>query len=319
LFFEAVVKLFQKFGAQLFYGDSPGFGTPQSAVRNSGLASVADSFGIELANFVDSVEISNPEGILLKQFLLAKGVLAVDGLVNLPKFKTHALMRLTGAVKNCFGCLPGVQKAAFHARLKDEFRFAEMLVDLVDLIAPRLHIMDGIIGIEGNGPRNGEKRNVGVILISTNPYALDHCVARIMNLDPRLVPTLQVAQKHGRYDPEKIQFLGEPIQNSILEDFEVNRSNASTTGTQGFYMSLLKQCVTPRPIILPDRCTQCGRCVQVCPASPKSLSFENGRNQSPVYDYQACIRCYCCQEMCPEEAIAIRTPFLGRILNEINL
>jgi len=318
-FFKAVAQLFQSAGARLCYGDSPGIGTPQGAVRTSGLAEVADELGFDLANFLDSVEVSNPEGILLKQFELAQGILEVDGLINLPKFKTHALMRMTGAVKNLFGCLPGVQKAAFHARLQDDMRFGEMLVDLAELIAPRLHIMDGVIGMEGNGPRSGEKRQVGVILISANPHALDTCVARLMNLDPMLVPTLRAAHQHGRFFPDQVRVLGEKIDNCILDDFDVNRSPASTTGPQGFYMSLFKQWVTPRPVIHPEQCTRCGRCVQVCPAEPKALGFWDGRDHSPIYHYQDCIRCYCCQEMCPEEAISVHTPFLGRVLNAIKI
>ncbi len=167
---------------RLQYGDSPGFGPVASAVRGAGLADVAEANSVELADFANGVDIHNPFGNLIKSFNLAKGVLAADGVINLPKFKTHALTRLTGAVKNHFGCLPGVQKAGFHARLSNEFEFSEMLVDLTELVGSRLHIMDGVVGMEGNGPRNGVTRKVGVVLISANPHALDYVVARIMAL-----------------------------------------------------------------------------------------------------------------------------------------
>jgi ferredoxin len=194
-----------------------------------------------------------------------------------------------------------------------------MLLDLESIISPRLHIMDGIWGMEGNGPRNGRLRKVGMILISANPHALDHCVARLMNLDPELVPTLKAAQGYGRYQPEEIEVLGEELERLIMPDFDVNRSRISTTAPRGFYMDLFKNWVTPRPVIDPEKCSHCGRCVAVCPATPKALGFLNGRSAPPQYNYDNCIRCYCCQEMCPDEAIFIETPVLGRLFNKINL
>jgi len=318
-FFAAVSEVLKTEGVNLYYGDSPAVGTPEMAVRNSGLSAVADVQGIELVDFVNVRDISNPEGQLIKQFRLAQGLEGMDGIINLPKMKTHGLMRLTGAVKNLFGCLPGVQKAAFHARLKNEFFFAEMLVDLAELLKPRLHIIDGVLGMEGNGPRNGEMRPIGVILVSTNPHALDHCFAQIINLDPNLVPTLQVAQSRSLYNPEEIEILGEPISAFVIEDFNVNRSKASTTGTQKFYMNLFRDLATRKPVINEEKCTKCGRCVRVCPAKPKALRFSNGREQSPGYAYEHCIRCYCCQEVCPDEAIYIKTPFLGRLIEKIKV
>ena len=318
-FFEAVARVFQDEGIKLTYGDSPGFGAPQTAAQSAGLGEVAESLGIDLADFVTGRDVTNPEGVLLKVFHLAAGLNEADGLINLPKFKTHGLMRMTGAVKNLFGCLPGVQKAGFHTRLQDEFNFAEMLVDLAENIAPRLNIMDAVLGMEGNGPRNGTMRPVGAILISSNPYALDHCAAQMMNLDPMLVPTLVVAKRRNLYDPSTVEILGEGIEPFIMPDFDVNRSRASTTGPHGFYMDLFKNWVTPRPVINPEKCTKCGRCVRVCPVEPKALSFKNGRRESPVHAYNHCIRCYCCQEMCPEEAISIETPPLGRFFNRIRL
>lgn len=317
--FEAAARLFKDGGARLSYGDSPGVGSLQITARLAGLDAVAQSLGVSLADFGTLLDLHFPDGILLKHFQIAKSLSEVDGVINLPKFKTHGLTRLTGAVKNLFGCLPGVQKTGFHARLPDEFQFARMLVDLAELIAPRLHIMDGVFGMEGNGPRNGRVRHVGLIMISTNPHALDYCMARIMNLEPSLVPTLKVAQEDGFLQPDRITILGDPIDEFIIEDFDANRSMLSTTGTQGFYMRMLKQWITPRPEIIPENCTRCGRCVEVCPVMPKAIGFVNSRSEPPQYNYRQCIRCYCCQEMCPDEAIHIQTPLLGKVIRNMKI
>jgi MinD superfamily P-loop ATPase len=140
-----------------------------------------------------------------------------------------------------------------------------------------------------------------------------------MNLDPALVPTLQVARERGLYQPDDIEILGEAIDQFVIEDFDVNRSKASTTGQQKFYMDLFRDWVTPKPVIDPQECTMCGRCVSVCPATPKAVRFLNGRQQAPQYDYKHCIRCYCCQETCPYEAINIKTPLLGQLLEGLKL
>jgi formate hydrogenlyase subunit 6/NADH:ubiquinone oxidoreductase subunit I len=64
-----------------------------------------------------------------------------------------------------------------------------------------------------------------------------------------------------------------------------------------------------------EKCTRCGRCVQVCPVQPKALSWSAAGKQSPpMYDYAKCIRCYCCQELCPFDAIEVKVPPLGRLI-----
>ena len=310
--FSAVARALAEAGAELSWGDSPGFGSALGVGRRAGIAQAAEELGIPAADFESPRVVPFPDGQLIKQFTIAEGVAAADGLVSLPKLKTHALTRMTGAVKNQFGCIPGLLKNEFHSRMPDIERFSQMLVDLNRLIAPRLAVMDGITGMEGNGPRNGDPREVGVLLLSTDVVAIDAVVCRIMALDPALVDTVTYGERWGLGNASDIELLGDELP--VIHDYVVNRSRTSTTGGR-MSSATVKRLITPRPFIVPERCTRCGTCVQVCPVDPKAVDWAEGdKTRPPVHDYERCIRCYCCQEMCPERAIEVKTPPLGRLI-----
>lgn len=314
--FKAVLEAFQETGAQLSYGDSPGFGSPASGAKQAGLFQVAEAAGVPLADFQNEETRSFPEGHLIKQFTIARGVAESDGLISLAKLKSHALTRITGAIKNQFGCIPGLLKSEFHSRLPNVDLFSKMLVDLNLFLKPRLYIMDGIIAMEGNGPRNGTPRPMKVLLFSTDPVALDASVCRMINLDEKMVEPIQYGVEYGLGSSQAVEYLGEKPERFYTPDFVVNRTaKTSAPLVSLFGTRLVRDAITPKPVIQTERCTQCGRCVQVCPAEPKALSWKNGKKQAPVYQYKDCIRCYCCQELCPHEAITVSVPALGRLFH----
>jgi uncharacterized protein (DUF362 family)/NAD-dependent dihydropyrimidine dehydrogenase PreA subunit len=312
--FSAAARHLQAVGAKLSYGDSPGFGSALAAARKVGIAQVAETLGVSYADFAEGRQVSFAEGLLIKQFTIASAVLDADGLVTLPKLKTHALTRMTGAVKNQFGCIPGMLKSEFHVRMPDAERFAQMLVDLNRLLRPRLAIMDGVIGMEGNGPRGGDPRRIGAIIVSDDLVAVDATACRIMNLDPALVRTVTNGTAWGLGDARDIEYVGDALEEFVIADYDVNRSRRSTTGRSGSG-ALAKRLIVPRPVIDPTKCTTCGTCVSVCPVDPKAVDWANGKGVPPVHDYARCIRCYCCQELCPEKAIDVRVPPLGRLIH----
>jgi len=314
--FRAVAQAFGDAGAELEYGDSPGFGKTETIAGRAGLASVAKNLGIPVADFHFGDTVSFPEGDLIKQFIIAKGVLAADGLISLSKMKTHGLTRITGAIKNQFGCIPGTLKAEFHARLPNADLFSRMLVDLNRFLHPRLFVMDGIVAMEGNGPQGGHPRSMNVLLLSEDPVAVDATFARLVNLDPLLVPPIVHGVRQGLGVAEGIRYVGDPMESFAADDFDVNRSPRSTTGKAGRASRIARRLVVPKPVIQAEKCIRCGTCVEVCPVTPKAVMFEgNERSRPPVHHYDRCIRCYCCQEMCPESAIEIHVPLLGRTIH----
>jgi uncharacterized protein (DUF362 family)/Pyruvate/2-oxoacid:ferredoxin oxidoreductase delta subunit len=312
---KAVGKLFLEAGIIVSCGDSPAFGSTGFNTRIAGLKQVADELGIPMEDFSKGTAVSYKEGILIKRFVIADCVLKADGLVSLPKLKTHGLTRLTGAVKNQFGCVPGFLKNQQHARMADPYNFAAMLVDLNTLLKPRLYIMDAIMAMEGNGPRNGRPRKIGALLLSNDPIALDTIACKIINLNPAFVPTCALGEKAGlgTCRIENIEVVGANIEDFICQDFDVVRKPVEHAAS-GKMRIFMKNQTNPKPVIDKALCTKCGTCVKHCPVEPKAVDWLDGdKTQPPVHNYSRCIRCFCCQELCPEGAISIKQTLLGRL------
>jgi uncharacterized protein (DUF362 family)/Pyruvate/2-oxoacid:ferredoxin oxidoreductase delta subunit len=331
--FRAVALALASRGAVLSYGDSPGIENTERVARACGIAAAAEALAIPLADFYTSEEVPFPEGLVLRRFRLARGALETDGIVDLPKFKTHALAAFTGAVKNMFGCVPGTLKAKEHVRYPNAESFSAMCVDLVRRLPPRLCVMDAVVGMEGNGPRNGTPRTVGLLFASIDPVALDAVAAAIAGLSPAEVPTTRLggAAGLGESDLARIETLYSPspsersrapeaapatrlvaalrIPGFLLAD----AGHSTVTHLTRFGGGFLRKAVLNRPTIDPVKCSRCGACVRACPTEPKSLSSD-GLRALPAYDYGRCIRCFCCQEMCPGGAIDVRSAPFGFLI-----
>jgi uncharacterized protein (DUF362 family)/ferredoxin len=312
------IDLLREAGAQVSFGDSPGMENAVHAARGAGLAETGRVHGAELGNFSAGSLRENPAGQLEKRIPIAQAVQECDGLINLPKLKTHQLTRVTGAIKNLFGCVPGQRKALYHVQYQNIGDFCNFLIDLSLCLKPRLHILDGIIAMEGNGPRSGDPRAMNLLALSTDPVALDATLCRLIDLDPAYVPTILAGARRGLgfYREDQIELLGEPLALLRQPDFKVIRRPVLRNATYAFY-NFIKNPVLPRPVIDAARCLKCGLCIKACPVPDKALQFESHAGKPahpPVYDYDRCIRCYCCHEMCPSRAIEKKTPWLGKLL-----
>jgi uncharacterized protein (DUF362 family)/NAD-dependent dihydropyrimidine dehydrogenase PreA subunit len=313
--FRAVAMALEKGGAELFYGDSPAMGNMAAAAERCGIAAVARGLSIEAADFREGVNVHYPRGRQNRHFVLAKGVLEADGIVSIPKLKTHAFEKYTGAVKNQFGCVPGFLKGEFHVKVPDADSFALMLLDLNALVHPRLYVMDGIMAMEGNGPRGGRPVKLGVLLLSDDPVALDSVACRIIAVDPMLVPTVRLGQElgYGEAGAGSVELCGDDISMLVSPSFDIDRKRLRPIRTRGI-MRFFRNRLVPKPFINPDRCLRSGSCGRMWPAEPKAVDWIRGnKKKPPVYDYRRCIRCYCCQEVCPEKAIRLKKPLLRRL------
>jgi uncharacterized protein (DUF362 family)/Pyruvate/2-oxoacid:ferredoxin oxidoreductase delta subunit len=315
--FKAVAEVIKENNFIVSYGDSPGFAAPENACRKAGLEKVAEELGIPLADFKNGRDIIYEKGLQNKQFFIANAVLENQCIISIPKLKTHGFQKYTGCIKNQFGCIPGLKKSEFHAKIQDYSNFAKMLLDLNSFVSPRLYIMDAILSMEGNGPSGGNLRRTCMLLFSTDPIALDSTACRLINLDPALVPTIKLSKEFniGTYEESKINILGENLADNIVYDFEVDRTPLKNFIENGFLKKIINSYYVKKPSIIEENCIKCAKCVNICPLKPEALFFKkNNKKKSPVFNYNKCIRCYCCQEICPHGAIRLKTPLLRKII-----
>ena len=297
----AVVDYVESQGPKsLVVGDNPGvasYGENQASFERAGLVEAAKGYYKNIG--LDSVTVDFPSK-WVPNLNVSRAVMESDIFISLPKFKTHGLTVITGAIKNSYGILPGAQKAMLHKRAGSPARFHEMIVDVFQIRTPDFFIMDGIVGMEGNGPASPDLRDVGQILASDNGVAMDAVMARMMGLDPEKIPFLRIANELalGDYHDTSIEIIGELVQ---IPDYKIPPLGGEAIANNKEMQDFLQQRIEVRPKAEPDLCTGCETCIDQCPVSALSMV-----DDIPVVDKETCITCFCCQEICPEKAITLQ-------------
>ena len=128
--------------------DSCGNGTTSKVIHGTGMDTYLEKLDIPAIDYTKGVRVENPDGVQAKEFILPKELLEAECVISLSKMKTHALERITGAVKNSYGFVYGKNKAIGHTKYPSADSFARMLIDLNQCVKPRLYIMDGITAMD---------------------------------------------------------------------------------------------------------------------------------------------------------------------------
>lgn len=313
---RAVARLVKNQGAIPIIADSPGgpFNNMnlKRAYRISGFEKIAKEENIELNYNTDSRKINFNEGKIKKSFEIADYINKSDKVINLAKLKTHGLTMYTGGVKNLFGTIPGLLKAEYHLSLEDIEYFSEMLVDLAKLIKPQLTLIDGILGMEGDGPSGGETKNFNYLLTSISPFAVDVAAVHLMGIFPtQKVPTILAAKNRNEVaEISDLDFLGDKLV--IANDTRIpsieKKSNLLDQKLPDPISNFLAYFLRSRPVFNSEKCVGCDDCVESCP--PQTIELKNSK---AVVDLSDCIRCFCCQELCSYNAVKIKRPLLSKL------
>lgn len=311
---RALIRSVKAAGGTPFVTDSPGgpntAGQWRRICEESGIGDVCAAEGVELVLLdLDTVKVDNPQGKLFKSFTLGRAVVDADVLINVPKLKTHGLMMMTGAVKNLFGCIPGLEKAQYHLKVPAREDFGTMLVDLMLACRPALSVMDAVVGMEGQGPAGGQPRHMGRLVASSDAVALDVVAAQAIGLVPSEVYTNASAAQRGLgpADVDEIEVVGDPF--SELGDSQFALPPRDTARLLPTWLGKrAARWVNERPVRSSSvKCTNCGVCMKSCPVDAIHLE-----PAGPVFDRSLCIGCYCCQELCPPQAIDLAVPPIAR-------
>ncbi len=307
---EAMIRFMQSAGATVLVGDSPAVHTQKFRGEKSGIFKVCEATGAEWVDFMlNPIEKKLRKG----KIRVASVVDQVDLIISLPKFKTHELVYFTGAIKNSLGFVPGFTKAKQHALHQDRNKFGEFLVDLSEAVTPDYFLMDGIIGMEGPGPARGLPIGIGLLLGSTNPLALDMIASKIAGYDPMVIPTSRIAffRKNWLKPEEEINYDGPEISKIIRKDFKrVPVSNSNNIALQ-FVMKRIKflKKLERRPVFIHENCTGCQKCVNICPV--QAIQPLPAKKTYILLTDRKCIRCFCCSEVCADNAVEIRRKVFG--------
>ncbi|MDR2174763.1 MAG: DUF362 domain-containing protein [Synergistaceae bacterium] len=325
---RAAARAVLEAGGHPIIADSPGIDNFSRAAEKAGFTEVAEELGIPCVELTDPVPLPAAPGASFQKIEAARRVLSSDLVINLPKMKTHGQMLLTLGVKNLFGCVVGQKKSEWHYNvgLRREV-FASLLLDIWEGVRPALTILDGVIGMDGRGPTNGSPCPYGVLAGAEDALTLDFHICRMMGAQLEDYPLWQAAAARNmpqcRLRDEDLA--GDFPASHVWKGIDIRKMDSLSllpflpTLFKLPFGRFLERALTSRPSHIPSRClgiARCGRCAAVCaakaiePAERALISAGAGAGEeggkSLKFDYEKCIRCYCCHEMCPANAIEFK-------------
>lgn len=303
---RAVVEQLLDQGCEVRLGDSPAtYPTPLKVLlEKTGIGPALEGLDVEWAEIdkLPPVKIKLQGLTKLETMVVSEALAEVDGVVSLSKFKTHSLTAFTGAVKNFYGVVPRKAKKQYHAKLTNPAHFSAMIVDLTLTLAKKLdmfHIMDAVVGMEGDGPKGGDPVEIGMLLGGDSPFKVDDAALSMVR-PPIKAYTNELARELGLLDKY--------VVDGPVEKFSIKKPRgyhfvrlASIFPNLSFVSNLI---AVPE---INDSCTGCGTCVRNCPVD--AITIRDGKAH---IDRDKCIKCFTCAEVCPVNAVEVQRRLFNR-------
>jgi len=315
LMLRAICKALLAEGAEVTVAESHGgpytTATAKGQFSGCGITEAVKDLDVSLYTEAESAHISYPDGLIAKSFEVIKPIAETDFIINLCKLKTHALTTYSGAAKNTFGAIPGMRKFELHARFTDIHHFTRMLNDLHLALPVGLNVVDGILGMEGNGPTAGIPKKYGFVAVGKSAFLTDLICADLIGLDSAEVPQLKDAAERslcpnkGGYEHTNLsreEYEGLRCADTTLPDSHSAGAVSWIARVQRMGGGRVIKLFRPKPKVKKSRCVGCGKCAEYCPVH--TIEMKKGK---PRIIRDKCIHCFCCQELCPISAIYIKT------------
>jgi uncharacterized protein (DUF362 family)/ferredoxin len=305
-------------------GDGPNVGMLHSGInifQRLGVDKLSNFFGYQILDF-NKTEFEEVN-LLGRKVRIARICLHNDFFINLAKIKTHTEALLSICLKNMVGCLVGYDKRKVHLGIFEKnVNFFKRLLELNRIVKPNIHIVDGLIIMEGNGPAAGNPKKLGLILAGNNPFILDTWCSKLIGIDPKCVPYLRLAFE-DKMVPEYVfnmnnlnplikiripQMLPRALANVLLRNaFVFIRLRTDFIFSNHIVSNFLRRIKVKQEyfsneelsikqiIVKKEKCNYCNICVEACP-----LNFDIP-NLSIIED---CLKCMYCLISCPQGAIS---------------
>lgn len=249
-----------------------------------------------------TVEFGDPIG----KINLPREVIETELFVNLPKLKTHSLLGLNACVSNIFDCITLREKRQSIAAVNGDIdEIGQLMAKIAHTLLPEVNLVDGIMGLQGQGPGvKGRPAPYSILVSGANPFCMDWALASFIGFEQR-PEFLEQAARLGLFDPYNMEIVGEFHTMSKVEMpprreiFPVPAKHA-TKAVKSWYQKVVQT----------KSCNLCGACAKACPGG--AISLHKGGKRVSIDPFM-CLHCYSCVAACPNGLLSAEQSLEGKM------